>query len=171
MAAFVTAVVTPIDIEGASHAVLEEAALIVRETADRVRDIITNELSGGVLNRRTGRLYGSIMQDLQRDSAHLWARIGVTDYIGRFWERGFRGDQHVRSHLRAIKTGSRLEVIKTTRRGTIRRVRVFRTGATVVKEHDRTVDGAARPFLSPAIEQVRADFMSRMQDLAGRMSA
>lgn len=134
----------------------------IERTAADVSAIVRSNLSGVVLNVRTGRLLGSLSTEFRQSQASASARVGVGWYVGRFWEKGFRGQQEVQAHRRATRLGSRLEVIRQTRSGRTKVVRTYETGAAEVRAYTRSTDGRARPFLSPALAAVRGAFEARV---------
>jgi hypothetical protein len=130
----------------------------VERAVERCLAIANANLNGGVLHQRTGRLAASLTAQFHESGKALWSKLGAMDYVGRFWERGFNGDQHVKGHWRRIKHGPAMAVVKVSRRGKVRATKRYATGASWIREHDRRTDGTPRPWLSPALEAVRHQF-------------
>lgn len=130
-------------------------------------------LSGQVLGKTqasTGGTAGAVRAFPISGESFITANVGVgpEGYRGKFWERGFNGAQDVRSHLRAIKSGTRLQVMKLTRKGKFKGVKTYETGAVEVSAYSRNVDGSPRPWLSPAIDAVRDEFRSAVLSIADK---
>jgi len=121
-------------------------------------------VSGRYLNSK-GQLRGSIRASLYRDARHVYGMVGTDFYLGRIWNRGFNGAMKVKGHLRVIKRGQRLEVLKLSRRGRVRRSRVYETGATAVKPYQRVQDGRPRPWATAALERYREAFRSDLKQV------
>lgn len=119
----------------------EGGALAVRE---RVRaqvqvlglvllsNIKKDKLSGGVLNVRTGRLRRSVNEETTDAGDVIESTVGTNVVYGRFWELGFDGIEQVKAHTRTL-------------RGVTQQVRTY----------SRAVHQAARPFLQPALAEMR----------------
>jgi phage gpG-like protein len=65
----------------------------------RLRDRVDGNLSGGVLNARTGALRASLAAVLSQDSGII-ARVTANTPYAAFQEYGFSGSETVRTHLR-----------------------------------------------------------------------
>jgi len=104
------------------------------------REVKGNYLSGGALNRRTGRLRNSITHDETISGNRVEGRIGTNVVYGRFWELGYTGPVSVKSHTRKISQafGRPIKPVNVN-----------------VSAHTRQVNVKARPFLRPAIEDVK----------------
>ena len=66
---------------------------------DRLRDRVDGNLSGGVLNARTGALRASLAAGLTRGDS-VAATVSVSAPYAAFQEYGFSGSESVRAHLR-----------------------------------------------------------------------
>ena len=127
-------------------------------------------LSGGVLKKFSGQTAGAVRAFPLEGQDFMTANVGVgpEGFRGKFWERGFKGSQAMKAHLRSIKTGNRLEVMKVSRKGRVSRLKVFETGAVEVSAYHRNVDGSPRPWLAPAVDSVRSSFYRAIQDIADK---
>jgi len=94
-------------------------------------------LSGKALQRRTGRLRGSITHKVKIDGDRVVGSIGTKVVYGRIHELGFKGPVQVMAHVREVKQAFGK---KTTPR------------LVYVRAHTRNVNMPARPFLRPAID-------------------
>jgi len=81
------------------------------------------------LDRRTGRLRGSIATEAVMDGNKIVGRIGSNVVYARIHEQGLVGAVNVRAHMRRTKAG-----------------------AAAVRAHTRRVNMRRRPFLRPALE-------------------
>lgn len=99
-------------------------------------------LSGKALQRRTGRLRGSITNSVSIKGDKVIGAIGTNVIYGRIWELGFKGPVQVMAHAREIRQAFGRPISPRT----------IRVGA-----HTRQVDIIARPFLRPALEDNLTD--------------
>lgn len=95
-------------------------------------------LSGKALQRRSGRLRGSITHDVRIEGDRVVAHIGTSVVYGRIWELGFKGPVTVKGHTRNIRQAFG-KAIKPT--------------AVQVREHVRNLDVKPRPFIRPALKE------------------
>jgi hypothetical protein len=123
----------------------------------------------GRLGERTARLRQSIVSKVERDGDRVIGVIGTNVSYGAFHEFGFHGVEQVRGHSRVVKTLSAAGAEVDTRRlfkdkaGVVIGFRESRASAArrggqrtvtqYVKEHQRRVDYAGRPFVRPALLQ------------------
>lgn len=156
------------DFDLADASVRDRLRAAVQESAGRALHIARKNLAGGVLRQKTGRLADSVAMVYRESPTGAYAKIGSDYYIGRFWELGFDGKMKVRAHFRSVKGRQRFTVSKMTRRGKVRPVRVFETGAVPVKAYERAQDGRPRKWLAPSLEAVRADFRAKAAEIARR---
>lgn len=101
------------------------------------------KLTGQVLGVRTGRLRRSINLEMSGDATYSEASVGTNVAYGRFWELGFTGVEQVRAHTRRTRKGN-----------------------AQVRAHTRSVNQAARPFLAPALAEMRSRVAERLQAAA-----
>jgi phage gpG-like protein len=94
-------------------------------------------LSGKALNRRTGRLRGSVAHSVTIKGDRIIGRIGTNVKYGRIHELGFKGPMNIKGHTRVIRQAFGKAIEPTT---------VF------VKPHTRQVDIPRRSFLRPALD-------------------
>ena len=134
----------------------------VFKAAQQAEAIIRANVTGGVLNARPdGKLASSIKTTFIETEKRVFAKVGSDYYVSRFWEFGFNGQQTVRAHLRKIKSGEGFSLLRRLKSGRVKVDARFQSGgATVVKAHTRVTDGAARPFVNPAIRAVIPGFTS-----------
>lgn len=118
----------------------------------------------------TGRTAGAIRAYPIEGEGFMTANVGAgpEGFRGKFWERGFKGSQDVKAHLREIKTGRRMQVMKVTKSGKLKGVKTYQTGAAEVKAYHRETDGAARQWLAPAVNSVRDSFRQAVMAIADK---
>lgn len=105
------------------------------------------KLTGQVLNVRSGRLRRSITMRMDDQGDMFQARVGTNVAYGRYWEKGFQGVQQVREHLRKVTQAWGRPITPTT---------------ATVHTHSRNVDVKARPFLTPSLDEMRAEIRTRL---------
>jgi phage gpG-like protein len=108
----------------------------------------SQKLTGQVLKVQTGRLRRSINEKTTAAGSTVESVVGTNVSYGRFWELGFHGDVAVRAH---------------TRRG--------KKADAMVKAHTRRVNAAPRPFLAPALEEMRARVLERLTQAAAEAAS
>jgi hypothetical protein len=150
----------------AAEQVRWDLKLAVERASDRILQDARANVTGRILDKRTGRLADSLGSIHRETESSVYAKVGTDWYIGRFWERGFNGDQQVRAHLRAIKNGGRFDLKRITRSGKVRITKSYATGATTVGAHRRRVDGSPRPWLRPALEAAAQGFRREAEQIA-----
>lgn len=94
------------------------------------------------LDRRTGRLRGSVSTATRRDADKIIGEIGTNVVYARIHEMGFNGTVGVSSHVRRTKTGK----------------------SATVRAHARRLYMRKRPFLRPAIEDNIEKFKTIFRD-------
>ena len=102
-------------------------------------------LSGGALGVVTGRLRRSVTERTEASGDSVTSTVGTNLSYGRFWELGFQGVEEVREHVR----------------------RTHGSVATV-RAHERHVNQAPRPFLHPALDDMRAQISAELLAAAAR---
>lgn len=118
------------------------------------------KLTGQVLNVRTGRLRSSINARFEDAGDEVSSTVGTAVPYGRFWELGFVGVVTVRAHVREIKSRSVMlwgEPRRRTRADALDAVdhSVNAVGVAFVRSHQRRISEPARPFLQPALHEIR----------------
>lgn len=103
--------------------------------------VVTDKLSGQVLNRRSGRLSRSIHPEVQGGSPTVVGVVGTNVEYAAYHEYGFTGTETVRQHLRTI----------TQAWGHPLREPVTFT----VREHAREVNYPAHSFLRSSLADLR----------------
>lgn len=128
----------------------------LRRGLEFTRTVVQREfLSGprpGRLDVRTTRLRQSIAIDVKSSHRGVVGRIGSNVRYAAFHEFGFRGQQQVRSHTRAL--------------GTRRAARLQRGGSVgiqFVRGHTRRIEYEGRPFIRPALIKARPLILSEMK--------
>jgi Bacteriophage HK97-gp10, putative tail-component len=139
----------------------------IRDSSAKLLALIKEKLSGIALNVRTGNL---------RRSWHVTAPVDSGDGVGysggagsnadyaAYQEFGFHGTEHVRAFSRSQK--SRNVYARTERGG---RAKVA-SGLAFVREHDRNVNYAGRPYARPSLEEA-APFVQEYHEQAVRDAA
>jgi CTP-dependent riboflavin kinase len=138
----------------------------VAESAEAVAGRVKSNLSGRVLGGK-GTLRNSVSVRFFQSQSAVWAQVGADWYPGGFWERGSRGQQDVRSYYRSVKHGPAMKLMRYTRRGKLRTVRNFKTGAVRVSAYHRVTDGTPRQFLRPENQAEAPVLRSKVADIAG----
>jgi len=122
-------------------------------------------LSGsGALNVRSGRLRRSITEASTEDGTTFASSVGSNLAYARFWELGFHGLEEVKAYMR--RTGKHRVNLGpyTTKTGKTRNKWVTEyTGAVPVRAHSRQVDQDARPFLQPALADMKDEIRARLK--------
>jgi phage gpG-like protein len=135
-----------------------EAALeaVSADLADRLLAIAQRNLSGDVLNARSGRLRDSLAANVDL-AGPLTATVTADTPYAAFQEYGFQGAESVRAYLR-----QQSQVFGRT----IRPVQV------AVKAHDRHVDYPAHSYLRSALAELAPDIRAAVASaLAGALSS
>lgn len=153
-----------------SKQVRAELEQVVAAAAQQAVGAAQMNLSGRVLGRHSGQTAGAVRSYPITGEGFVTANVGVgpEGFRGKFWERGFNGAQEVKAHLRAIKTGTKLQVMKMSRKGKVSRLKTYDTGAINVSSYSRTVDGSARPWLAPAVASVSQTFRQAVLAIADK---
>jgi len=107
----------------------------------RLRDRVDENLSGGVLNARSGALRASLAAGLDQ-AGGLAARVTAAAPYAAFQEYGFSGGESVRAHLR----------LYTQAFG-----RPIRPVEAQVRPYSRQVDYPAHSYLRSALADLSAD--------------
>jgi len=123
----------------------------LRETAAdlmaRLRDRVSDNLSGGVLNARSGALRASLAASLDQ-AGGLVARLTAYVPYAAFQEYGFGGGESVRAHLR----------LQTQAFG-----KPIRPMEAQVRAYDRQVDYPAHSYLRSALAEMSADIRNSIE--------
>lgn len=132
-----------------------------------------NYLSGGSLNTRSGRLRRSVNVKNTDDGSTFTSTVGTNLAYGRFWEKGFHGTEQVGEYTRRnsaqLQDAYRLRGLKSGMLGPRQRYLSSKhkgEGTIIVHAFTRKVDQEARPFLQPALADMKAEIRAR---LAGAM--
>jgi len=107
------------------------------------RKVKEEKLSGQVLRVQSGRLRRSVNEQTTESGDVVESTVGTPVVYGRFWELGFDGAEQVKAHTR-------------TAHGVVQQVRA----------HSRTVHQAARPFLQPALAEMKDRIVERLSSVA-----
>jgi hypothetical protein len=124
----------------ASQAVQAAAA----DLTARLRGRVEGNLSGGILNVRSGALRASLAGGLGQ-AGGISAKLSATAPYAAFQEYGFSGSESVRAHLRQV----------TRAFG-----RPIRPVMAQVGPYNRTVDYPAHSYLRGALADLSADMSS-----------
>jgi phage gpG-like protein len=115
-------------------------------------DVKQNQLTGGALKVRTGRLRRSITQVFTADETTAKSSVGTNVEYGRFWELGYHGPVNVKAFTRRSRA--------VGRRGG--RGKLGSGGVVNVRAHIRQVNQDPRPFLSPELNAARDRVRARI---------
>ena len=107
------------------------------------RKVKEEKLSGQVLKVRTGRLRRDINEETIDEGDRSESTVGTPVIYGRFWELGFDGAETVKAHTRTLH-------------GVVQQV----------GSYTRHVHEVARPFLQPALAEMRNLIVQRLSDAA-----
>lgn len=106
-------------------------------------------LSGQVLNVKTGALRRSIHNSIQSGTSNVTGIVGSYSLpYARFWELGFQGTETVRAHLR---------------QQTMAFGRPMTPKEVMVRQHTRDVNNPGRPFLKPALADMRDEIVAGIE--------
>lgn len=109
--------------------------------------VVRDKLSGQVLGVRSGDLRRSITQRVEQSAEAVYGYVfssGDVKYAA-FWEFGFKGTEQVREHQRTMLFGKTVQPF-------------------TVPAFTRKVDQAARPYLRPALADMREEIRQGMID-------
>lgn len=166
------AVLTRLETTAPATAVTRLRKTIRRLGLGLERKVKLEKLSGQVLNKRSGRLVRSVNTTFTDSEYSSTSRTGTALSYGRFWELGFHGIVNVPAHVRRQDSRSTLynrRSTKAMRQQWIAAGIGVSQGISFVRAHTRRVDEAPRPWLRPALEemrpQIRADLASAMRGL------
>lgn len=140
------------EVERSLSVLAEDARVRVRETVqglglEVLRLVKEDFLTGRALHVRSGRLRRSVNERTTESAGEIASSVGTNVAYARVWELGFSGTESVRAHTRRIgKTGI------------VAQVRAFQ----------REVNVAARPFLAPALEEMRPRVVAELRKAVGR---
>ena len=108
-----------------------------------LRKVSQDFLTGQSLKVQSGRLRRSINEQTTASGDVITSSVGTNVVYGRTWELGFSGSEQVKAHVRRMG-----------RKGVVAQVRAF----------SRNVNKRPRPFLRPALEQMRGRARSRIEE-------
>src|SRR6266702_3268297 len=104
-----------------------------------LRKVKSEKLSGQVLKVRTGLLRRSINEQTTEQGDRIESAVGTNVVYGRFWELGFRGLEQVKAHTHTLH-------------GVVAQVRAY----------SRRVNQGPRPFLRPALDEMRDQVVEQL---------
>lgn len=130
------------------------------ELLSRVKN---EKLTGQVLHVQSGRLRRSTNEQTTDTGDRVTSSVGTNVSYGRFWELGFVGVQQVRAAT--VKAHRRL----VARSGKKRRKGVA-VAAFMRKAHSRRVNQPARPFLRPALAEMRGRVLEQLSRVASEVA-
>ena len=107
------------------------------------------KLSDQVLHVRTGRLRRSINSRVEEDGARVYGFVGTNVVYGQRHEMGFSGTENVKAH-------SRLMTVAFGRK-------VNDPRQISVRAFSRQIKYAARPFLRPALAEMKPEIVKGME--------
>lgn len=132
------------------------------------RKVKLEKLEGQVLHRRSGRLVRSInTRFLTPRTGVFLSSTGTSLSYGRAWELGFHGIVQVRGFARRIRSGDiRGQIARLTKTGRLvtRRGKTIAQGVSYVRPHTRRMNMDPRPFLRPALDEMRPTIKARLED-------
>jgi len=134
-------------IRGISAAVHWRLRAAVQGLGIELQGKVKVKLSDDVLHVRTGRLRRSITEATTDEGETIASRTGTNVAYGRAWELGFSGDVAVRAHERVSSMAFGRQVAPKTQQ---------------VSAHTRHVNMAPRPFLQPALAEMRDRIRERL---------
>ncbi|HNP41542.1 MAG TPA: phage virion morphogenesis protein [Nitrospira sp.] len=107
------------------------------------------KLSDQVLHVRTGRLRRSINSRVEEDGARVYGFVGTNVVYGQRHEMGFSGTENVKAHSRLMTVAFGRKV-KDPRQISVR-------------AFSRQIKYAARPFLRPALAEMKPEIVKGME--------
>jgi phage gpG-like protein len=105
-------------------------------------------LTGGALNVRSGRLRRSTNEKFTEDGTTFTSSVGTNVAYARFWELGFHG-------LEEVKAFARMQTVAFG-------LPMKNPHLVDVKAHSRNVNQDARPFLQPALADMKDEIRARL---------
>jgi phage gpG-like protein len=123
------------------------AAIAASDLADRLLAIADRNLSGEVLNTRTGALRASLAASVD-PGANLRATVTASAPYAAFQEYGFTGTETVRAHLRQQTQAFGRATAPVTAQ---------------VRAHDRRVDYPAHSYLRSALAELAPNIAATLQ--------
>jgi hypothetical protein len=105
------------------------------DIADRLRDAVDSNLSGGVLKSRTGTLRASLAIGPAPNGTDAGGSVSANTPYAAFQEYGFSGIETVRAHLRQRRKG----------------------GTAPIRAYSRKVDYPAHSYLRAALADMAPD--------------
>jgi hypothetical protein len=109
----------------------------------------------GRLGVISGRLTRSLHVRTSDTPTEISASTGTNLAYGRHWELGFHGVETVSAHVRRMASRN-VHAVSRDASGRLRRTPVAQ-GIVLVRAHSRTVRDDPRPFLGPALDDVRPE--------------
>lgn len=153
-------------LEHIPEAVVKAAGVGLARGLEKTVGVVKREYLMGPRPQRlgevTGRLLGSITQQVATAATTVTGKIGTNVRYALFHEVGFHGIQQVRSFNRVLSLytgigvviGGRDEKGRIKESGGKKAAKKQKSGAVgfeTVKAHERHVDYAGRPFVAPAL--------------------
>ena len=144
------------------------------------RHVKQNHLRGprpDKLGVRTARLINSITRGSSESRSRFEstgttssAFVGTNVPYGAMWENGFHGKVDVAEHTRITSFNKSGDVMKgRTKLGGFYNSVSFQSMG-IVKAHTREVNNDPRPFLHPALEDLRQSFIDQMHESLSRIA-
>lgn len=155
-----------------ADAVVQRLLLRSRLAPDRIRrtlrvlgtkleNIVKRQfLTGQALHVRSGRLRRSINTKYSEQGDTFTASTGTNVSYGRVWEKGFHGSYTVHAFVRKAKSRNQRGWVMTSYNDVARKQTA--SGIAFVKQHTRTVNLRARPFLKPSLAQIHFEARQKL---------
>ena len=142
--------------------------------ATLLRKVKEEYLSGGALNVQSGRLRRSVNVANTEDGNTFSSTVGTNVAYARFWEKGFHGTEQVAEYTRRnsaqIQDAYSLRRLKSGMMGPRQRYLSSKhkgEGTITVRAHERKVNQDARPFLTPALADMKDEIRARLASAIG----
>jgi hypothetical protein len=122
-----------------------------------LEDAVRDNLGGGVLQRRSGRLAAGVTLDVEAGDGGIAVSVGAGDVpYAAFQEYGFHGTETIRAHLRTIRQAFG---------------RPIAPRAISVKSYIRHVDYPAHSFLRSALADIAPGALTQIDAAVGEVAA
>jgi hypothetical protein len=127
---------------------------VIQAKAEEIANRARSNLSGGVLNKRSGYLFRSMKSKIIETDTKLIGQAFNNAPHAHLWEQGWGGKViDVKAHIRRVKnSGLSKAKFRKIRRNKIERPS---NGIAEVKAHDRKVPRQQKSFLKVALDEIR----------------
>jgi len=130
------------------------------------KKVVSEKLSGQVLNVRTGRLRRSVDNTIVETPGAISGVVSTNVEYAPIHEYGFEGTVSVKAHLRQIKNASLVNAGKVAK-GQVVNNRAG-TGVASVRAHTRQINMPARSFLRSSLKEMTGEIREELNAAIAR---